>query len=68
MREDNQTARQHAEKQSALHKAMPALRHYEPDLHYQTKDFTRAPKSGLMSMPNHLGDGIVMRSLEKRRS
>lgn len=67
MREDNLTARQHAEKRDALHRAEPAVRSYEPDLRYQTKEFTRLPKSALMAMPNHLGDGIMKRSLEKRR-
>ncbi len=68
MREDNLTAIQHAQKAQALHSAMPALREYEPDLRYQTKDFTRQAKSGLMARPNHLGDGIVIHNLEKRRS
>ena len=54
----NDTRAQEQEKRMALAKAMPVPK-YEPDLRYQTKEFARAPKSGLLARPNHLGDGIV---------
>lgn len=66
MNVENETSGQLAQKRRALANAMP-LPAYEPDLRYQGKEFTREAKSGLMAMPNHLGDGIVRRSLEKRR-
>lgn len=65
MNVNNDTDVQRSKKREALSKALP-LPPYEPDLRYQTKDFTRSGKSGLMARPNHLGDGIVVRSLEKR--
>lgn len=57
MNELNDTRAQMAEKHRALNKALP-VPDYEPDLHYQRKEFTRMPKSGVMAKPNHLGRGL----------
>ena len=53
----NDTREQLREKRMALAKALP-IPNMEPGLAYQTKEFTRLSKSGLLSRPNHLGEGL----------
>ncbi len=57
MRPENETAAQMAQKQRALNAALP-VPNMEPALAYQTKEFTRRPKSGILAGPNHLGEGL----------
>ena len=54
---ENQTMAQMRAKREALARALP-LPNMEPDLAYQTKEFTRKAKSGILARPNHLGDSL----------
>ena len=57
MHQENETAKQIAEKHDALRRSMPNP-DYEPDLRHQGPVFKRAAKTGLHAQPNHLGKGL----------